>query len=412
MRLVAPKLRSNRWSGGGSLLGLLRKEVQHIRRDPRTLAVVLMLPVVQVVLFGYAIRTDVDHVRLAIVDPAPDETTLALRSRFAAAGVFDIRAVLQRIDAVEPLLQSGEVQEAVVFDQDFASKVREGSAQLLIVTDGTEPNTAALLQAYAQQVVLGYAREAAAPGLLREARPTDSLREAGSTNGITDVGRASRSTPASFVITPQVRTRFNPTRESSNLFVPGLMAFVLTIISSLMTAISLTREKETGTLEALLVSPLRPWSIIVGKVFPYLVIGFISAAAVIVEARLIFHVPLRGSLPLLLADTLLFILASLSLGILVSARTSSQRVAMMGAALATMLPNILLSGFIFPVESMPWPLRLLSNVVPGRWFVEIARGIMLKGVGLEYVWPQTLILVAMSAVLLTAAARSFNARLE
>ena len=421
MRLVAPKLRSNRWSGGGSLLGLLRKEVQHIRRDPRTLAVVLMLPVVQVVLFGYAIRTDVDHVRLAIVDPAPDETTLALRSRFAAAGVFDIRAVLQRIDAVEPLLQSGEVQEAVVFDQDFASKVREGSAQLLIVTDGTEPNTAALLQAYAQQVVLGYAREAAAPGLLREARPTDSLREArptdslreaGSTNGITDVGRASRSTPASFVITPQVRTRFNPTRESSNLFVPGLMAFVLTIISSLMTAISLTREKEMGTLEALLVSPLRPWSIIVGKVFPYLVIGFISAAAVIVEARLIFHVPLRGSLPLLLADTLLFILASLSLGILVSARTSSQRVAMMGAALATMLPNILLSGFIFPVESMPWPLRLLSNVVPGRWFVEIARGIMLKGVGLEYVWPQTLILVAMSAVLLTAAARSFNARLE
>ena len=397
-----------------SLLGLLRKEVQHIRRDPRTLGVVLMLPVVQVVLFGYAIRTDVDHVRLAIVDPAPDETTLALRSRFAAAGVFDIRAVLQRTEDIEPLFQSGEVQEAVVFDQDFASKVRDGSAQLLIVTDGTEPNTASLLQAYAQQVVLSYATEAARPpGLLREARPTDG-NEARPTDGndISAVGRASRSTPATFAITPQVRTRFNPTRESSNLFVPGLMAFVLTIISSLMTAISLTREKETGTLEALLVSPLRPWSIIVGKVFPYLVIGFASALLVIVEARLIFNVPLRGSLLLLLADTLLFILASLSLGILVSARTSSQRVAMMGAALATMLPNILLSGFIFPVESMPWPLRLLSNIVPGRWFVEIARGIMLKGVGLEYVWPQTLVLAAMSAVLLTAAARSFNARLE
>jgi ABC-2 type transport system permease protein len=382
-----------------SLLGLLRKEVQHIRRDPRTLAVILALPVVQVVLFGFAIRTDVDHVRLAIVDPAPDETTLALRSRFTAADVFEVRAILQRTEDLEPLFQSGEVQEAVVFQRDFAARVRDGDAQLLIVTDGTEPNTASLLQAYAQAVVGAFAVESAGP--LRGTRPTASPA----------VGRDPRSGPG-VRINAQIRTRFNPTRESSNLFVPGLMAFVLTIISSLMTAISLTREKETGTLEALLVSPLRPLSIIVGKVFPYLVIGFISAALVLVEARLIFHVPFRGSIMLLLADTLLFILASLALGILVSARTSSQRVAMLGTALATMLPNLVLSGFIFPVESMPLALRLLSNVVPGRWFVEVARGVMLKGVGLEYVWPQTLILAGMSAVLLAAAARSFNARLE
>ena len=369
-----------------SLIGLLRKEVQHIRRDPRTLAVILALPVVQVVLFGFAIRTDVDHVRLAIVDPAPDETTLALRSRFTAAAVFEVKAILQRPEDLDPRCQSGAVQEAVVFQRDFAAHVRDGDAQLLIVTDGTEPNTASLLQAYAQAVISSARLQ---PGL------TDARLKPGPTR-----------------INAQVRTRFNPTRESSNLFVPGLMAFVLTIISSLMTAISLTREKETGTLEALLVSPLRPLSIIIGKVFPYLVIGFISAALVLVEARLIFHVPFRGSVVLLLADTLLFILASLALGILVSARTSSQRVAMLGAALATMLPNLLLSGFIFPLESMPLPLRLLSNVVPGRWFVEIARGVMLKGVGLEYVWPQTLILAGMSALLLAAAARSFNARLE
>ena len=372
-----------------SLIGLLRKEVQHIRRDPRTLAVILALPVVQVILFGFAIRTDVDHVRLAIVDPAPDETTLALRSRFTAAGVFDVRAILQRTEDLDHLFRSGEVQESIVFPSDFAARVVAGDAQLLVVTDGTEPNTASLLQAYAQAVVAGF---------ISENRPTSASL------------RAAR--PAPVRITTRIRTRFNPTRESANLFVPGLMAFVLTIISSLMTAISLTREKETGTLEALLVSPLRPWAIIVGKVFPYLVIGFVSAVLVIVEARLIFHVPLRGSIALLLGDTLLFILASLALGILVSARTSSQRVAMMGAALATMLPNLLLSGFIFPIESMPLPLRLLSNVVPGRWFVEVARGIMLKGVGLDYVWPQTLILAAMSAVLLGAAARSFNARLE
>ena len=394
-----------------SLLGLLRKEVQHIRRDPRTLAVVLLLPVVQVVLFGFAIRTDVDHVRLAIVDPAPDETTLAIRSRFTSANVFEVKAILQRAEDLEPLFQSGDIQEAVVFEHDFAARVRDGDAQLLIVTDGTEPNTASLLQAYAQAVVGGYAAEqrAASPGPLRGTRPASAPVGEIDNGDAVGVPQSGSGAP---MIHAQIRTRFNPTRESSNLFVPGLMAFVLTIISSLMTAISLTREKETGTLEALLVSPLRPWSIIVGKVFPYLIIGFISAVAVIIEGRLIFHVPMRGSLALLLAEALLFILASLSLGILVSARTSSQRVAMLGAALATMLPNILLSGFIFPVESMPLALRLFSNIVPGRWFVEIARGIMLKGVGLEYLWPQSVVLVVMSLVLLTAAARSFNARLD
>jgi len=206
--------------------------------------------------------------------------------------------------------------------------------------------------------------------------------------------------------------RFNPTRESKNLFVPGLMAFVLTIISSLMTAISLTREKETGTMEALLVSPLRPWEIIVGKVTPYLAIGFISVIAVLVEALLLFRVPLRGSVLLLLFEGALYILVSLSLGILISARTSSQRVAMMFALLGTMLPNILLSGFIFPLESMPAALQVISYVVPGRWFVTIARGIMLKGIGLTYVWRETLVLGAMATVLLVASMRSFNERLE
>jgi ABC-2 type transport system permease protein len=212
-------------------------------------------------------------------------------------------------------------------------------------------------------------------------------------------------------IIPEARMRFNPTRASSNLFVPGLIAFVLTIISALMTAISLTREKETGTMEILLVSPLRPIQIIVGKVLAYLVIGFVSVLLVVAEARLIFAVPLRGSLLLLLAEGVLFILTSLSLGILISSRTSSQRVAMIGALAGTMLPTILLSGFIFPIESMPWPLRFISNIVPAKWFVLIARGIMLKGVGLEYLWPQTLILFAMTIVLVAAATRSFRVRL-
>jgi ABC-2 type transport system permease protein len=356
--------------------------MRHILRDRRTLTVLIALPVLQVVLFGYAIRTDVTGVRLAIVDPAPDYATLALRSRFTGTGVFRAVAVVSRLEEVERLFQSGAVQQAVVFEPGFGDGLMRGDqANLLIVTDATEPNTGSLLQAYAEAVVAAYQREISGRG-----------------RGI--------------AIVPEIRMRFNPTRASSNLFVPGLMAFVLTIVSSLMTAISITREKEVGTMEALLVSPLRPSMIILGKVAPYLVLGFISAVAIIIEARVVFGVPLEGSALLLLAETGLFVLVSLSLGILISARTSSQRVAMMGALVGTMMPNVLLSGFVFPIESMPALLRALSNLVPGRWFIEIARGIMLKGLGFQALWHQTLILALMAAALLLASMRSFKARLE
>lgn len=365
-----------------ALRGLLRKEFFHIRRDRRTATVLVAIPLVQVLIFGYAIRTDVDNVRLAIVDPAPSDVTQSLRDRLVATGVFRLVAVLPRIEDLDPLFESGDAQQAIVFSHDFAAAIgRRQPAELLIITDATEPNTGSLVQAYAETALQQYAAAELPPG--------DGVR-----------------------IAPAVRMRFNPTRASSNLFVPGLMAFVLTIISALMTAVSLTREKETGTMETLLVSPLRPWEIIAGKVLPYLLVGFLSMLLVLAAARLVFDVPLRGSIPLLLFEGALYILVSLAFGILISSRTSSQRVAMMGAFLTTLLPNILLSGFIFPLESMPAPLRVLSFVIPGRWFVVIARGIMLKGIGLEYLWRETLFMGALAAVLLTASVRSFKERLE
>jgi ABC-2 type transport system permease protein len=365
-----------------ALWGLVRKEIYHILRDRRTLVVIVLLPVLQVILFGFAIRTDVDHVRLVIVDPAPDNATLALRDRFAATSTYRIVAGVPRVADVEPLFEQGAAQEAIAFEPGFAEHLARGlPARVLIVTDATEPNTGSLLQAYATATIQGYERE------------LDSRSVA-------------------IRIVPEVRMRFNPTRKSANLFVPGLMAFVLTIISSLMTAISLTREKETGTMEALLVSPLRPWQIIVGKVVPYLAIGFISVVGVIVEARLVFDVPLRGSVVLLLGEGLLFILVSLSLGILISARTSSQRVAMMGTLVGTMLPTMLLSGFIFPVESMPQPLQIFADIVPAKYFVFVARSVMLKGVGLGYLWQETLVLCMMAVALLILSTRSFRERLE
>jgi drug efflux transport system permease protein len=365
-----------------ALWGLLRKETLHILRDRRTLAVLLLLPVLQVVIFGYAIRTDVEDVRLAVVDPAPDFATLRLRARLTAAHVFRVITVLRETGPLERLFQTGAVQAALVFEPGFADDLGRGlPARLLVITDTTEPNTGVTIQNHVLSVVQSAARE----------MPTRA-------GGVQ--------------IVPQARLRFNPTAESKNLFVPGLMAFVLTIISCLMTAITLTREKETGTMEALLVSPLRPWQIIVGKVAPYLLVGFASVIGVIVEARLVFDVPLRGSVALLLAEGVLFILVSLALGVLISARTDSQRVAMTVALLGTMLPTMILSGFIFPVESMPRVLQYLSNVVPAKWFVIIARGIMLKGTGLAYLWRETLVLSGMALVLLGAAARSFHERLE
>src|SRR6266550_2182134 len=373
-----------------ALRGLLRKEWFHIRRDRRTATVLVALPVVQVLLFGYAIRTDVNDVRLAVVDPAPDNVTLALRDRFAAAGVFRIVAVVPRAEDLDPLFQSGAAQQAIVFGHDFAADLGRGEpAQLLVITDATEPNTGSLLQAYAEAVIQGYEHETNLAGPKGPALPSRAI-----------------------AIVPQIRLRFNPTRASSNLFVPGLMAFVLTIISSLMTAISLTREKETGTMEALLVSPLRPWEIIVGKVTPYLAIGFASVLLVLVEARLVFNVPVRGNIALLLFEGLLYVLVSLAFGMLISSRTSSQRIAMMGVFLTTLLPNILLSGFIFPLESMPAILQWISYVIPGRWFVAIARGIMLKGIGLQYLWRETLYIAGLATVLLAASIRSFHERLE
>lgn len=365
-----------------ALLALLRKEIHHILRDHRTFAVVILLPVVEVILFGFSIRTDVKDVRLAVVDPSPDYVTLAIRNRLSATGLFTTIADLPDTTGLDLLFQSGQAEAAVVFQPELAKRLAHGlSSQVQVITDATEPNTGVERQAYVSAVIQEYEAQ-------------------------------NQAQAGAVTIVPVSRMRFNPTGESSNLFVPGLMALVLTLLASLMTALSLTKEKEAGTMEALLVSPLRPWQIIVGKVAPYLAIGFISVIAVLVEARLVFHVPLQGSLTLLLVEGLLYILVSLALGMLVSARTSSQRVAQMGVMLGTMLPTQLLSGYIFPVESMPRVLQVVSNIVPAKWFVLVARGIMLAGVGLGVLWRDTLILALMAFVLLVLSMRSFHVRLD
>lgn len=261
------------------------------------------------------------------------------------------------------------------------------------------------MQSYARAVISAYEVELASSRPDAPRLPSAPVLDS---NGVA-ASWSNAGTPVR--ITAATRMRFNPTLESVNLFVPGLIALVLTLVSALMTAISLSREKERGTLEVLLVSPLRPVQIIVGKVLPYLGLAFANALTALLAAWLVFHVPFRGSVLLLLAECIVYALVSLALGVLIAVRTPSQRAAMMGAMVGTMLPSALLSGMIFPIASMPSWLVPVTTIVPARWFIVIARGIMLKGVGLEHLWRETLILCVMALVVMAAAVRSFKPRL-
>ncbi len=354
------------------------KETRHILRDRQTLAVLVAMPVVMVLLFGYAIRTDVQNVRLVVVDAARDARSESLTQALAATTALHLVGVRANVNAIEPLLRAGEADVALVLPAHFARRFADGTADVLVVSDGTNATYAATAESYVRGVVQAWAAQnGARMPLIRTA----------------------------------TRMRFNPTLASENLFVPGLLAFVLTLVSALMTAISLAREKERGTMEVLLVSPLRPLQIVAGKVAPYLALAFGNALTTLAVATFVFGVPVRGSVVLLLAAALVYVLASLALGVLISSRTPDQRTAMMGTLLGLLLPTLALTGFVFPIASMPGWLQPVTNIVPATWFILVARGVMLKGAGLALLWKELLILCGFAAVLLTAAARSLNERL-
>lgn len=366
-----------------TLAAFVRKEMHHILRDRQTLAILLLMPLVQVLLFGYALRTDVQDLRVAVVDPTPEPLTIRLRNRLDATPRFRIVSVSASTSALEGQFQRRAADMAIVLPTAFAEDLARGDrTPVLLITDATDPNMGTTMQSYFRAALADFQSELTATG-----------------RGQVRIQVASRM-------------RYNPTLESANLFVPGLIALVLTLVSAMMTAISLSREKEQGTLEVLLVSPLRPWQIIIGKVLPYLALGFTITCVVLLAARVAFDVPLRGSATLLLAESVLFTVVSLALGVLVAARTTSQRAAMLGALVGTLMPTALLSGMIFPIDSMPRFLQLVSAIVPARWYIVIARGIMLKGAGLTYLWHETLVLAGMAMLLLVAATRSFHERLD
>ena len=363
--------------------GFIIKEFYHIFRDVRTMVILFGMPIVQVLIFGFAISTEIKDAEIAILDYSKDNVTLELSNKILSSEYFILNQYLQAEDQIETVFKAGKVKEVIIFGGNFARKLeKEQNASIHIVADASDPNTANLLTNYTAGIIQNYMLEKmGGQGLPIE-------------------------------ITTEYRMLFNPEIKSVFMFVPGTITILLMLVSAMMTSISIAREKEMGTMEVLLVSPLNPIQIVVGKVIPYVLLSFINAITILLLSFFVFGMPVQGSLVLLLAESLLFIVMALSLGILISTVARNQQVAMMISMFALMLPTLLLSGFIFPIENMPEVLQWLCNIMPTKWFIIIVKDIMLKGVGMAHIWQETLIIFGMTLFFIGVSVRKFKTRLE
>lgn len=367
-----------------SFSGFVTKEFKQIYRDKRTLTVLFGMPVIMLVLFGFAIRNEVTNAQIGILDLSKDQVTRTIIQKLKASESFETRAYLKSYEEVEKLFRQGNIKEVVVFEADFENKLtRTNTADVQIITDATDPNLANLVQSYTANIIRDY------------------IADLNRNNQVQQVG-----------LTPKVRMMYNPELRSVNLFVPGLIAVILMLISALMTSISITREKEMGNMEILLVSPLKPHHIIVGKVLPYLVLSVVNVITILVLARFVFRVPFHGTYFLFFVEATLFILTALALGVFISSAANNQQTAMMVSLAGLLLPTVLLSGFIFPISSMPLPLQWISHIIPAKWFLIIVRGIMLKGSEFLFIWKETLILGGMTLFFMALSMKKFKVRLQ
>lgn len=363
--------------------GFAKKEFRHIFRDRRTLLIIFGMPIAELLIFGYVITNEIKDANIAIYDKSGDFLSKKLTSKLGSSGYFIPSTYLYSEKDIEPVLRSGKAKMVVVYESDFAKKFyKEGSASLQIITDASEPNTASLLANYAWAIVNSFATE----------------------NGVKEIS------PSPIDI--RVRMLYNPDMKAVFMFVPGTMAIILMLLTAMMTSISIAREKELGTMEILLVSPLKPSHIILGKVLPYVGLAFTNALVILLLGYTVFGLPMMGSIALLLFVCFLFILLALSLGILISTVSSSQQIAMFLSMIGLMLPTILLSGFIFPIENMPLILQWLSAIMPPRWFISAIKTIMIKGEGIMYVWKEILIMIGMTVFFLTLSIKKFKVRLS
>jgi len=364
-------------------IGFIRKEFYHIFRDKRSLFILFGMPIAQILLFGFAITNEINNVDIAILDHSKDATTQEIINKISASKYFSINAFITQESDIEAVFKKGKIKAVLNFEKDFSKKlIKENVATIQIITDATDPNTANTISNYTNSILQKYMQE------------------------------QNKNIKPIYTIIPQTRMVYNTELKSVFMFVPGVMTIILMLVSAMMTSISITREKELGTMEILLVSPLKPIQVIIGKVVPYILLSVINAIVIVVLSIFIFKMPVEGSLILLGLESVLFIINALSLGILISTISKTQQTAMMISLMGLMLPVILLSGFIFPISSMPLPLQLISHIIPAKWFIIIVKAIMLKGVGITFIWKETLILLGMTLFFIGLSVKKYKIRLE
>ncbi len=389
-----------------AFFAILAKEAIHIRRDPQTLVLAFLMPLLMLLIYGHAIRLEPEHLPLAVRDADHSGTGRRLLERLEANPTFEIAARIPVVArAIEPL-ERGTAKATIVLERGFG----RGRGGLGLLIDGSEPTAGALGDVYLGKLMARATRGLipGSPGAAGGSGVSPIQAAAGPGAG-TMPAAASPAEPAA-----RVRTRiwYNPDLESSDFVVPGLVGIVMMMLCALLTSITISRERETGTFEQVFVSPVTRLEIVAGKVLAYVVLGFTVAAAVIGFGWLAFGVPIRGPLVQLGLVTLVYAATALGIGVFISTLVATQRAAMIGALFATVLPSVILSGFIFPVESMPLPLQVLCWFVPARHYVVVIRGMLLRGVGLEYLWPHAIYLLVLGVAFTALSAARFRTRLE
>ncbi|HMK06947.1 MAG TPA: ABC transporter permease [Flavobacterium sp.] len=361
----------------------VRKEFYHVLRDKRTLFILFGMPVVQITLFGFALTSEIKNSEIMIVDNAKDESSQAIITRFEASHYFDISKGNLSHAAMLENFRDGKIKAAIVFPANFSNDLLHGNkAQIQIIADASDPNTATTITNYATAIISEYQAQ------------------------------LMKTQEIPYRIIPEVRMLYNPQMKGAPNFVPGVMAMVLMLICVMMTAIAIVKEKELGTMEVLLVSPFRPIMVIVSKAVPYFLLSLVNLTTILLLSVYGMDLPVKGSLVLLVAESALFIICCLTLGILISINTASQQVAMLISLVGMLMPTMIFSGYMFPIENMPYPLQLVSNIVPSKWYYTIVKSIMIKGTGFSAVWKETLILLGITVFLLIVSLKKFKIRLE
>jgi ABC-2 type transport system permease protein len=371
------------------VLFLIWKELIELQQDPRLFGVVIVAPIIQLVMLGYAATTDIRNVPMVVSDADRSNASRDLIERFRASRNFSVVDVVTGLNEVDPYLERGRAWMAVAIPAGYGEKIGAGRpAAVQVVADGSDSNSANIGLGYATNLIATYAQQLAA-----------SPTPAALTTTMPDSARSMRAGG----IDPRIRIWFNPQLESRDFMIPGILALLLLVVTTNLSSMGIVRERELGTLEQLNVTPLRRWELIVGKLLPYGLVGMIDVLLVLAVAIGWFQVPLRGSLWLLLALTVVYLLTTLGLGLFVSTISSTQQQAMMTSMFFFLMPMMYLSGFIFPIENMPAVIQPITYLIPLRYYLVILRSIFLKGVGLETLWPQAAALAGWGVVILSLA---------